>query len=85
MLEPYQASNGPNRGQPPRDPEDIVGDIEWEVERTGKSEIISYRRKGRGRNKPMKELRYCVKWKGCTEDENTWEPPEGMQNTQEEV
>jgi len=33
----------------------------------------------------MKELRYFVKWKGCAEDENTWEPPEGMQNAQEEV
>ena len=33
----------------------------------------------------MKELRYFVKWKGCPEDENTWEPPEGMKNAQEEV
>jgi len=28
----------------------------------------------------MKELLYCVKWKGCAEDENTWKPPEGMKN-----
>jgi len=33
----------------------------------------------------MKELRYLVKWKGCAEDEDTWEPPEGMRNAQEEV
>jgi len=33
----------------------------------------------------MKELRYLVKWKGCAEDENTWEPPERMRNAQEEV
>jgi len=33
----------------------------------------------------MRELPYFVKWKGCAEDENTWEPPEGMQNGQEEV
>jgi len=33
----------------------------------------------------MKVLRYFVKWKGCAEDENTWEPPEGMMNAQEEV
>jgi len=26
-----------------------------------------------------------VKWKGLTEDENTWEPREGMKNAQEEV
>jgi len=33
----------------------------------------------------MKELQYCVNWRGCAEDENTWEPPEGMKNAQEEV
>ena len=33
----------------------------------------------------MKELRYFVKWKRCAEDENTWEPPEGLKNAQEEV
>jgi len=50
-----------------------------------KSEMISRTRKVRGRNKPMKDLRYFVKWQGCPEDENTWEPHEGMQNAQEEV
>jgi len=33
----------------------------------------------------MKELRYFVKLKDCAEDENTWEPREGMNNEQEEV
>ena len=33
----------------------------------------------------MKELRYFGKWKGCAEYDNTWEPPEGMKNVQEEV
>ena len=41
LLEPYRASNRPNREQPPRDPEEIEGDLEWEVERIVKSEIIS--------------------------------------------
>jgi len=41
LLEPYRASNTPNREQPPRDPEEIEGDLEWEVERIVKSEIIS--------------------------------------------
>jgi len=85
LLEPYHASNRPNREQPLQDPEDIEEDLEWEVERIVKSEIISYTRKVRGRNKPMKELRYVVKWKGCGEDENTWEPPEAMKNEHEEV
>jgi len=85
LLEPYRASNRQTREQPPRDPEEIEGDLEWEVERIVKSEIISYTRKVRGRNKPMNELRYFVKWKGCAEDENTWEPPAGMGNPQEAV
>jgi len=50
-----------------------------------KSEIISYTRKVRGRNQLMKEVRYFVKWKGCTEDENTWGPPGRMKNAREEV
>jgi len=33
----------------------------------------------------MKELRYFVKWKGCTEDVKTSELPEGMMKAQEEV
>jgi len=61
------------------------GDLEWEVERIVKSEIISYTRKVRGRHKVVKKLRYFVKWKGCAENENTWEQPEGMKNAQEEV
>jgi len=61
----------------------IEGDLEWEVERIVKSEIISNRRKVRGMNKPMQELRCFVKWKGCAADENTWEPPEGMENAQD--
>jgi len=85
LWEPYRASNRPNREQPPRDPEESEGDLEWEVERIVKCEIISYTGKVRGRNKPMKVLRYFVKWKGCAEDENTGEPPGGMRKAQEEV
>jgi len=33
----------------------------------------------------MKDLRSFVKWKSCAMDENTWGPPEGMKNGQEEV
>jgi len=82
LLEPYRTSVRQGREQPPREPEEIDGDLEWEVERIVKSEIISYTRRVRGRNKRMRELRYFVKWKGCSEDENTWEPPEGLDNAQ---
>jgi len=85
LLERYRASNRPNCEQPLRDPEEIEGDSEWEVERIVKSKIFSYTRKVRGRNKTMKELRYFEKWKGSSVDENTWEPPESIKNTQEQV
>jgi len=85
LLEPYRASNQPNCEEPPRDPGDIEGDLAWEVERIIKGEIISDTRKFPGRNKPMKELRYFVKWNGCAADENTWESREGMKNAEEEV
>jgi len=42
LLEPYRASNLPNREQPPREPKEIEGDLEWEVESIVKREIISY-------------------------------------------
>ena len=84
LLEPYRASKRPNREQPPRDPAEIEGDLEWEVERIVKSQIITYTGKVRRRMKTMKELRYFVKWKGGTEDENTWEAPEGMKKAQED-
>jgi len=85
LLEPYKVSDLPNREQPPREPDDIEGDLEWEVEKSVKSEIIPYTRKVRRVNKELKELRYFVKWAGCSEDENTREPPEGLGNAREEV
>jgi len=83
LLEHYRAATRPNRKQAPRDPEDTEGDSEWEVERIGKSEMISYTPKVRGRNKRMKELPLVVKWKDCVEDRNHWEPDEGMKDGQE--
>ena len=50
-----------------------------------KSEIITNTRKVRRVEKEFKELRYFVKWAGCSEDANTWEPPEGLVNAREMV
>ena len=47
LLEPYKVSNRPNWEQAPREPEDVKGDVEWEVEKILKSEIITYTRKVR--------------------------------------
>ena len=85
LLEPYKVSDRPNREQPPQEPEDVKGNMEWEVEKIVKSEIITYTRKVRRVDKEFKELRYFVKWAGCSEDENTWEPPEGLVNAREIV
>ena len=85
LLERYKVSDSPNREQPPRDSEDVEGDMEWEVEKIVKSEIITYTRKVRRVSKRFKELRYFVKWAGCSEDENTWEKLEGLENAREEV
>jgi len=85
LLEPYKVSDPLNREQAPQEPEDVKGDLEWEVERIVKSETITYKRKVRRVNKEFKELRYFVKWAECSEDENTREPLEGLENAKEEV
>ena len=59
--------------------------MNWEVEKIVKSEIITYPRKVRRVDKEFKELLSLVKWAGCSEDENTWEPREGLVNAREKV
>ena len=85
LLEPYKVSDGPNWEQLLTESEDVEGDIEWEVEKIVKSDIITYTRKVRRVLKSFRELRDFVKWAECSEDENTWEPPEGLENAREEV
>ena len=57
LLVPYRYSNRRGREQPPREPEEIDGDLEWEVESIFTSEIIIYVR----RRRRMQEIRYFVK------------------------
>ena len=52
-----QGIRRPNREQPPREPEDVEGDMECEVEKIVKSEIITGTRKVRRVDKEFKELR----------------------------
>ena len=66
-------------------PEEVDGDLEWEVDKIVRSEIISYTRRVQGRTKRSKELLYFVKWKGCSEDENIGEPPEPLKNSMDLV
>jgi len=67
------------------EPAEIDGNLEWEVAKIIKSEIISYDRRVRGRTRTFEELLYFVKWSGCSQDENTWEPPEHLERAQELV
>jgi len=60
LLGPYRASAREGKEQPPRIPEDIEGDLEWEVERIVKSEVITHTRKVGRRNQEFKELRYFI-------------------------
>ena len=71
LLDPYKVTDISNREQPSLEPEDVEGDMEWEVEKIIKSEIITYTRKVRTVDEQLRELRYLVKWAGCSEDENT--------------
>jgi len=61
LLEPYRASAREGREEPPRVPEDIEEDLEGEVERLVKSEVITYTRKVGRRNQEFKELLYFIK------------------------
>jgi len=70
LLEPYQTSIRLARQQPFIEPDEIDCDLEWEMEKNIKREIISYDRRIRGRTRTLKELRYFVKWRACSEDEN---------------
>jgi len=56
LLEPYQTSIRPGREQAHMEPEEINSDLEWQVEKTIKREIISYDRRMRGRTRTFEEL-----------------------------
>jgi len=36
-------------------------------------------------NKEVKQLRYFEQWAGSSYADNTWEPPEGLENAREDV
>jgi len=85
LLKPYRTSVQLAREQPPMTPEDIDGDLEWEVVKIVKSEIISYEGRIDGSTRTFKYLRYFIKWKGCSEAENTWELPKHLEHARELV
>ncbi|KAL5526401.1 hypothetical protein ACEPAF_8124 [Sanghuangporus sanghuang] len=72
LLIPYRERKDPaQRTRPP--PEVIAGETEYEVE------VIRDMRKRHGK------WEYQVKWLGYPEEENTWEPVEGLRNAPEKL
>ena len=85
LLEPYIQNKLEGRTQTRPDPEEINGDLEYEVEKIVNSEIRSSTKKVNGRNKRVKTQFYLVKWKGYPEDECTWEPGHHLTSAEEKV
>ena len=83
--EPYIQNKLEGRAQTRFEPEEINGDLEYEVQKIVESEIRQSTKKVNGRNKRIKTLFYLVKWKGYPEDEYTWEPGHHLTSAEEEV
>src|ERR1700738_3267646 len=70
LLEPYHENRWEGRVQPSPPPDEIEGELEYEVREVLNSRIV------RGK------LRYLVDWVGYGPEERTWE---SVENAQEEV
>jgi hypothetical protein len=68
LLEPYHENRWVERVQPPPPPEEIEGELEYEVKEILDSRVI------RGK------LQYLVDWVGYGPEERTWEPEEAVEN-----
>ena len=71
LLTPYHetSEHGPNYIKPP--PELINNQEEYEIDT-----ILAHKQKG-------KQRLYLIKWKGYGSNENTWEPEENLENSNE--
>jgi hypothetical protein len=85
LLEPYRSNPIDGRVVPRPEPEEIEGEMEYEVEKILQGEIRTTRRKVKGRYKAFRTMFYLVKWKGYPEDECTWEPGTNLRSADEEV
>jgi hypothetical protein len=73
LLEPYRENRWEGRVQPAPPPDEIEGELEYEVEDVLDSKVV------RGR------LKYLVDWVGYGPEERTWESAEAVENAQEKV
>ena len=75
LLEPHKGDPIPGRVQPPPPPIEVEGEEEYEVEKILDSRWIEN----------GSRFQYRVKWVGYPSSENSWEPPEFVTNSSEEV
>jgi hypothetical protein len=76
LLVPYEEDSideFPGRRQPPPPPDNIEGNLEYEVEAIIASQWYRNR------------LQYLVRWKGYTENEDTWEPTENLDHAKDAI
>ena len=85
LLEPYRANNIEGQTTSRPEPEEIEGEMEYEVETILQSEIRTTKRKVKGKYKSYRTLYYLVKWKGYPEDECSWEPGTNLGLAEREV
>ena len=85
LLEPYKPNTLDGRPQTLPTPEEIEGEVEYEVEKIVRNEIRETERRSRGRKIKSKSLWYLVKWRGYPEDECTWEPAQNITHADEEM
>ena len=73
LLEPYWENRFAGRIQEPPPPDEIEGELEYEVKEILDSKFV------RGR------LKYLVEWEGYGPEERTWEPAENIQHAVDAV
>jgi hypothetical protein len=73
LLKPFEEIERVKREQKIPKPVVIEGEEEWEIEK-----IVKTRKRG-------KKIEFEIKWKGCGEEENTWEPLENLRNSLETI
>ena len=74
LLEPFRNSDIPNREEIRPEPEDVEGELEWQVE-----EILGSIQMGDG------TVEYLVKWKGYDISEATQEPFTHLEHAQDKL
>ena len=77
LLTPFKPPAFESQKQPPPpDPVEVDGQQEWEVERI---------KDVKWTNKLQKTVRFLVHWKGFTDEEDTWEPIQNLEDAQETI